>query len=159
MLNLTTFDMLALHPLLSDLPTAWLRRLTAHGRPVEYERGCRLFHADAPADRMWLVLGGHVVLDVPVPGRGDVEVDRCGAFVGWPVLATARRWDFGGVAGDDLYAVEFRATGLRDQLADDPELRGEVYARMITVADDDLRQARLRLAGLSVPPPDRQPFP
>ncbi|BEL05144.1 hypothetical protein Q0Z83_033350 [Actinoplanes sichuanensis] len=159
MRDLTTFDMLALHPLFADLPTAWLRRLTAHGRPVEYERGFRLFGADAPVERMWLLLSGSVLLDLPVPGRGDVPVDRCEGFVGWAALARARRWDFGGVAGEDLYAVEFRATGLRDQLADDPDLRGEFYARLITVADDGLRSLRLRVAGLTIPPPDRLTFP
>ncbi|MEU8661504.1 cyclic nucleotide-binding domain-containing protein [Actinoplanes philippinensis] len=145
MLDLTTFDMLALHPLLADLPAAWLRRLTAHARPVDHGRGQRLFRADAPTELVWLVHSGHVLLDLPVPGRGDVVVDRCEEFVGWAALVRARRWNFGGVVGDDLYAVEFHAAGLRDQLADDPDLRCELYARLLTVADAGLLATRHRL--------------
>lgn len=152
MRDLTTFDMFVMHPLLHDLPAAWLRRLTAHARPVEYERGHRLFHADAPADLLWLVQSGHVLLDLHVPGRGDVIVDRCGEFVGWSALVRSRHWDFGGVAGADLSAVEFRASGLRDQLADDPDLRCEFLTRMLGVADGSLGAARRRLAGLAAPP-------
>jgi len=70
----------------------WLRRLAVHGRPVFHAAGHRLFRTDGPADRFWLIDSGAVVLDFPVPGRGDIVIERLrrGSVVGWPSSTRTR---------------------------------------------------------------------
>lgn len=150
MAPLTVFDLLALHDFVGDLPAGWLGRLAAHGRPVFYATGRRLFREDAPADRFWLVHSGLVAVDLHVPGRGDVVVERVGpgAVLGWSWLLEPHRWRFGAVVAEDVRAVEFTAARVRALIAEDPELGRELTARFLAVVADRLEAARHRVVEL-----------
>lgn len=144
---LSTYDLLALHDFVADLPAAWLHRLAVYARPVEFRPGERLFREDGLADRLWLVHSGVVVLDLHVPGRGDIEVDRLGAdaVLGWETLIPPHRWSFGAVSAEQTYAVEFYAGGLRGFAGDDPEFGREFCVRLLSRVSDSLQVARHRL--------------
>lgn len=147
---LSVFDLLVMHPAVADLPTGWLRLLAPLGRPVYHRTGYRLFREDAPADRFWLVHAGAVAVDLHVPGRGDVVVDRVGAggVVGWSWLLPAYRWRFGAVVADDIRAVEFDAAGVRAVIAEHPALGRELELRFLGVVAGRLEAARHRLVEL-----------
>jgi CRP/FNR family transcriptional regulator, cyclic AMP receptor protein len=150
MATLTVFDHLALHPFLGDLPSPWLYRLSAHGRPVMWPATRRVFREDAPAENFWLLCSGAVVLDFHVPGRGDVVIERIGAdgVLGWSWLIEPRRWTLGAVAAEDCRAIEFGARGVRNLLAEDPDLGREVTSRFVEVMAARLQAARHRLVEL-----------
>ncbi|WP_430781446.1 hypothetical protein [Actinoplanes sp. G11-F43] len=150
--SLSAFDILALHPRVADLPGDWLRQLARHAWPVEHDPGHRLFRADAPADRLWMVYTGHIRLDLYVPGRGYVEVDRCAEIVGLAALIPPYRWEFGGLVGERFHALEFRAAGLLNLFAESPDLGCVMYARLLAAANAGLRSARQRLTGLTTHP-------
>ena len=154
MTPLTVFDLLALHDFVADLPTSSLRTLARHGRPVFRATGYRLFRADAPADRFWLVHSGAVALDFQVPGRGDIVVERVGpgAVLGWSWLLEPHRWRFGAVVAEDVRAVEFDAVGVRALIAEDPELGRELTARFLAIVAERLEAARHRLVELYAHP-------
>ncbi|MEU4424788.1 cyclic nucleotide-binding domain-containing protein [Actinoplanes sp. NPDC024001] len=152
---LTTFDLLAVHDLVADFPAEWLRRLAICCHPVTYAAGDRLFREEEPATRLCLIHAGVVTLDLHVPGRGDIVVDRLGpgAIAGWESLIPPHRWTFGVVAIEPVYAVEFYSTGIRGLTADEPELGRQLYARLLAKVGAGFQSARLRLAELSAYPP------
>ncbi|MEV0895380.1 cyclic nucleotide-binding domain-containing protein [Actinoplanes sp. NPDC049802] len=153
--NLTTFDLLAMHEFIADFPAGWLRRMAVCGHGVTYAPGDRLFREDGPADRLWLVHNGDVVVDLHVPGRGDVAVDILGAgsVLGWEALVPPFRWGFGAVALREVHAVEFRAAAVRGFLGDDPDLGREFYARLLARVGGALQGARQRLVEVYTYPP------
>lgn len=155
MTTLSVFDLLALHPLVADLPIGWLHRLAEHARPVYRRAGHRLFRPDGPADRFWLLHSGTVALDLHVPGRGDVVIEELGAatLVGWSWRLAPYRWQFGAVVAADIRAVEFDAARIRALIAEDTELGRELDARLLAVVADRLRAARHRLIELYAYPP------
>jgi len=158
MAPLTVFDLLALHDFVGDLPAGWLRRLAVHGRPAFHSTGRRLFREDATADRFWLVHSGSVAVDLHVPGRGDVVVERVGpgGVLGWSWLLEPHRWRFGAVVAEDIRAVEFDAAGVRALMAEDPELGRELNARFLAIVAERLQAARRRLVELyAYPEPAR----
>jgi CRP-like cAMP-binding protein len=147
---LSVFDLLAMHPLVADLPAGWLHRLAMHARPVYRATGHRLFREDGPADRFWLIHSGAVALDLHVPGRGDVVIDRLagGTMVGWSWLLAPHRWRFGAVVAEDVRGLEFDAARVRAVMAADTDLGREIDARVLTIVADRLQAARHRLVEL-----------
>lgn len=150
MTSLSVFDQLAMHEFATDLPAAWLRRWAIHGRPVFHPSRHRLFSAGDAANHFWLINSGAVVLDLAVPGRGDIAIERLrhGSVVGWSWLIPPYRWRFGAVVAEDVHAIEFDAARVRDMIADDPEIGRDLNGRFLTVLADRLHAARGRLAEL-----------
>lgn len=150
MTSLSVFDQLAMHAFAAELPGAWLQQWASAGRPVFRASRERLFRSGEPANKFWLINSGAVVLDLPVPGRGDIVVERLrqGSVVGWSWLMPPYHWRFGAVVAEDIHAIEFNAAEVRDLIADDPELGRDLNARFLTVVADRLHAARERLAEL-----------
>ncbi|KUL22433.1 Crp/Fnr family transcriptional regulator [Actinoplanes awajinensis] len=150
MTALSVFDQLALHPFAEDLPSDWLHRWSVHGRPVFRPSRHRLFSAGDPANKFWLLNAGVVVLDMAVPGRGDIVVERLrpGAVIGWSWLMAPYRWRFGALVAEDIHAIEFDAVRIRDMIAGEPELGRDLNARFLAVLADRLEASRRRLAEL-----------
>jgi CRP/FNR family cyclic AMP-dependent transcriptional regulator len=147
MTSMSVFDQLAMHAFIADFPAVWLRRMAMAGRPVHLPAGRRLFREDAAADRFWLLCGGVVTVDLHVPGRGDIVVERIGpeTVLGWSWSRPPYRWRFGAVVAEDARAVEFDATRVRALMADDAVLGRELDARLLDVAAERLQAARHRL--------------
>lgn len=152
---LSVFDLLVMHPAVADLPSGWLRRLAPLGRPTYHCAGKRLFREDEPADRFWLIHSGFVAVDLHVPGRGDVVVEKLGAgtVVGWSWLLPPFRWRFGAVVAVDIRTVEFDAVAVRAAIGEDPDLGRELEHRFLGVVADRLQAARHRLIELYAYPP------
>ncbi|WIM93040.1 cyclic nucleotide-binding domain-containing protein [Actinoplanes oblitus] len=139
-----------MHDFAVDLPADWLRRWAVRGRPVFRANRHRLFRAGDPADKFWLVNSGAVVLDLPVPGRGDIVIEqlRHGSVVGWSWLLAPYRWRFGAVVAEDMHAIEFDAAHVRAMIDDDPKIGRDLNGRFLAVLADRLGAARSRLAEL-----------
>jgi CRP-like cAMP-binding protein len=150
MSTLSVFDQLSVHDFSEDLPDEWLRRWAVHGRPVFHASRSRLFSAGAPANKFWLINSGAVVLDLPVPGRGDIVIERLrhGSVVGWSWLIPPYRWRFGALVAEEIHAIEFDATRVRELIAADPEIGRDLNARFLAVLADRLHASRGRLAEL-----------
>ncbi|MFE9657997.1 cyclic nucleotide-binding domain-containing protein [Micromonospora sp. NPDC006431] len=112
--------------------------------------GHRLFRAGQPAERFWLVRGGEVALDFPVPGRGDVGIETIGAggVVGWSWLFPPYRWQFGAVAVRRSLAVEFQAAGVRRLMESDDALGRQLTTCFMSVVVDRLQASRVCLLEL-----------
>jgi len=147
---ITTLDLLAAHPFLADLPEQWLERLSYQGKRSVHHGGSRLFREGNPADRFWLIRDGHVALELNVPGRGDVVIERLGpaAVLGWSWMFAPYRWHFTAVATEQILAIELDGRGVRRLCDDDPALGYELTRRFAAVLIDRLQAARMRLVDL-----------
>ena len=155
---LTVFDHLALHPLVADLPGRWIRRLAALGTSVTWPESTRLIREGTPLDHLWLPWSGVVMLDFHLPGHGDVPITLTGGggVLGWSSLIPPYRSTIGAFIVEECHAVELRAGGLRNLIAEEPALGFELTDRLLTIAADQLHAAHQRVADLhSLHPADR----
>jgi len=102
---------LGAQPFWRGLPAAQLAKLAQLCRHVVVAPGQRLFEEDSPARRFWVIDAGQVALDVFVPGRGRVTVERLGRgdVLGLSWMLPPHTWRFGAVATQQIQAFEFDA--------------------------------------------------
>jgi CRP-like cAMP-binding protein len=141
---------LADHEFFRGMPAGHLDRLADVARSDDLPAGHRLFDEGGPADRFWLIWSGRVVLDLHVPGRGDLIIESLGpgAVLGWSWLFPPYEWRFGAVATEPVRAIVFDAAAVRIRCADDPVLGYELTRRFAAVMLDRLQNTRMRLLDL-----------
>ena len=91
------------------LPAEHRERLMAAAREVSFPQGTRLFEEGGRADRFWVIRTGTVELDMRVPGRRSVVIERLGhnELVGWSWLFRPHVWHLGAEAATPVRAYEF----------------------------------------------------
>ncbi|MDT0309784.1 cyclic nucleotide-binding domain-containing protein [Streptomyces sp. DSM 44917] len=132
---------------LAGLPAAGRERLLAHGRPVTFPAGARLFEEGRRADRFWVIRSGTVALDLHVPGRRAMVVETLppGELLGWSWLFPPYAWQLGGAALGPVTAVEFDATAVRALCERDAALGHAVCRQVAETIARRLRSSRRRL--------------
>jgi CRP/FNR family transcriptional regulator, cyclic AMP receptor protein len=138
------------HEFFRGMPAGQVDRLAEVARAEDLPAGRRLFDEGGAADRFWLLRSGRVVLDLHVPGRGDVLIESLGpgTVLGWSWLFPPYEWRFGAVAVERVRAVVFDATAVRVRCAADPALGYELTRRFAAIMLDRLQNTRLRLLDL-----------
>jgi CRP/FNR family transcriptional regulator, cyclic AMP receptor protein len=151
MIEVTT-SALAGQRFLHGLRADQLDALAATASEVMFPAGHRIFAAGGHVGSFWLIESGCVTLDVPVPGESPVIIGTVGigGLLGWSWLLPPYQWAFGAVCVSEVRAVEFRAAGVRDRCAADPDLGHELTRRMFQVLAGRLQDARDRLIERSV---------
>ncbi|UXA17332.1 Crp/Fnr family transcriptional regulator [Mycobacterium sp. SMC-4] len=134
----------------ASLNPATRQALASAGRPVSYPCGQRLFSEGQPAERLWLIRSGQVMLDSCVPGRGAVAVQTLGPgdLLGWSWLVAPYRWQFGARTTQAVEAIEFDAATLIELAEADPEIGHAMTRMLLGVVLDRLQATRARLLDL-----------
>ncbi|HEY1933987.1 MAG TPA: cyclic nucleotide-binding domain-containing protein [Acetobacteraceae bacterium] len=111
-------------------------------RPDEY-----LFHADDPADWIYLVRHGRVALELATPGRGAVQFETVGEgeIVGLTWLLPPYRWGYDARATELTRAIALDARCLRDKCEADHDLGYELLKRFLPVLVARLQATRLQM--------------
>ncbi|WP_062992240.1 Crp/Fnr family transcriptional regulator [Nocardia anaemiae] len=145
-----TVDELSEFAQLASLSPAELAALATCGRAVSYPPGHRLIAERQPAQQCWLIRRGRVVLDSPVPGRGDIVVQTLGSgdLLGWSWLVPPYRWHFGAVATEAVDAIEFDAAALTELAEADPKFGYALTLMLFEALLDRLQATRARLLDL-----------
>ena len=106
---------LAAQPFLRGMPPSQLSRLAEAASDVKFPKGHRIFDDGGYAAAFWLIQGGHVSLDMQVPGEGPVIIDSIGIgeLLGLSWLFPPYRWSFGAVCVSPVEAFEFDADAVR----------------------------------------------
>lgn len=112
--------------------------------------GHRFFEEGEPADRFWLIHAGRVLLDLHVPGRGDLTIESLGpgTVLGWSWLFPPYEWRFGAVAVEPVGAIVFDGRAVRVMCRADPALGYELLNRFAAIMLDRLQNTRMRLLDL-----------
>jgi CRP-like cAMP-binding protein len=144
----TAYDALRAQPLLDGLSDWQLERLAAHGHRSMFHAGCRIFHEGEPAERMWLIVAGKVVVDTRTAEDEQAVVDTLGpgAMLGWSWLLPPHRWHFGAVAVETTQTIELDGSSVRELCHNDPLLGYQLALAVVRVVTDRLQATRRRLA-------------
>jgi CRP-like cAMP-binding protein len=145
-----THELVESHPFLRGLGTADRQRLAAVGRRIQFLADATVFAEGGSADRFWLIVGGHVRLDLHLPGTGMVVIETLGSgdVLGWSWLFPPYQWQFGATAVEPTLAVEFDGTGMRQLCESDPALGYQLMQRFMRVVVNRLQATRVRLLDL-----------
>ena len=97
-----------------------------------------------------MIRSGHVALDLPVPGRGEVVVQTVGPgdVVGWSWLIPPCQWQFGARAIDDVAAVRLDTDRLKAMADQDPALGYALVLTLFRAVTHRLQATRARLLNL-----------
>ena len=145
-----TASALASHEFLREMSSPHLARLATVAHLDDVLAGHRFFEEGQHADRFWLLQEGRVMLDLHVPGRGDVIIESLGpgTVLGWSWLFPPYHWRFGASAAEPVRAIVLDAPAVRVMCATDPALGYELTRRFTAVMLDRLQNTRLRLLDL-----------
>ncbi|MFI7117424.1 cyclic nucleotide-binding domain-containing protein [Amycolatopsis sp. NPDC049868] len=137
-------------PLLDGLSDAQRASVIAIGRIEDYAAGTRLFDEDGDADRCWLLISGHVVVDVHLGTRGSVPLQSVGPGepLGWSWLIPPYRWHFGAETAAPTRALVLDAERLRALLESDEALGFRFSQGLLGALANRLLATRLRLLDL-----------
>jgi CRP/FNR family transcriptional regulator, cyclic AMP receptor protein len=145
-----TRELIESHPFLRGMDAEARQRLAAVGNRIQFLAGAPVFSEGDRADRFWFIVGGHVRLDLHLPGTGTVVIETLGSgdVLGWSWLFPPYLWQFGATAIDPTLAVEFDGPGVRQLCDNDPALGYQLMQRFMRVVVNRLQATRIRLLDL-----------
>ncbi|MET7639916.1 cyclic nucleotide-binding domain-containing protein [Streptomyces sp. NPDC005438] len=147
MANTLRHGFTARHGLMAAVPPNRRDSLMALSRQVSFPTGTRIFDEGGPAEQFWIVHTGSVALEMRLPGRRPLVLERVGIsdLLGWSWLLPPHRWHVGAQAETLVRAWEFDAQPVRDLCKRDRELGMAVLTYVAGVTADRLMAARTRL--------------
>ncbi|EME55069.1 Crp/Fnr family transcriptional regulator [Amycolatopsis decaplanina] len=137
-------------PILDRLSDVQRSSVIAIGRIEDYETGARLFDEGGDADRCWLVISGHIVVDAHLGARGSVPLQSVGPGepLGWSWLIPPYRWHFGAETAAPTRALVLDAERLRALIESDDALGFHFSRALLEALATRLQATRLRLLDL-----------
>ena len=141
---------LAGHPFLRGLRPGQLGRLAAAATAVRVPAGHRFFEEGGRAVKFWLIMSGHVALDLDVPGRAPLIIETLGGgdLIGLSWAAPPHQWQYGAQAVQPTDAYEFDAPAVILACDADPELGYHLIRRLMAVAAQRMHSSRIRMLDL-----------
>jgi CRP-like cAMP-binding protein len=138
------------HDFVANLPTGTIDLIAPLAETRTFRAGSLLFTEGTPADALYLVMQGHVAIEIHAPERGAIVVETlaAGSVVGLSWAAAPYRYQFDARAVDDIEVVRVDAEKFRTALNARPEIGSAVYERLIGLILDRLQATRVRLLDL-----------
>jgi len=135
------------HPFLNGLEPEWYDLLTGCTQLVGYGAGHYLGRTGEPAETFYLIISGHVNVEIDTPNRQPVLIQTLGRgdVVGWSWLTPPHRWRFTAQAVEPVRALEIQGTALRFVCEENPELGYELMKRLVHVIAGRLTATRHQL--------------
>ncbi|MFK0246030.1 cyclic nucleotide-binding domain-containing protein [Amycolatopsis azurea] len=137
-------------PILDGLTDLQRSSVIALSRIEDYETGTRLFDEGGQADRFWLIISGHVVVDTRLGSAGSSPVQSVGPGepLGWSWLIPPYRWHFGAETVAPTRALVIDAEPLRTLISSDSALGFRFSLALLEALTNRLQGTRLRLLDL-----------
>ena len=135
------------HRLFAGLGEPFLELAAGCAKNVRFNADEYLFHAEDPADWIYLVRHGRVALEIATPSRGAVRFETVGEgeVVGLTWLLPPYRWGYDARATELTRALALDARCLRDKCEADHDLGYEVLKRFLPVLVQRLQATRLQM--------------
>ena len=137
----------AAHPFLTGLKPEACEAFWHCASQRRFEAGQEIFREGDKAEHFFLIERGQVVLDLFVPGQGQVTIHAVGSgeALGWSWLFPPYQWHFSATATKPTTAIAFGAVYLRETAQQNPEFCYELVVRLARVLAGRLDDVRTRL--------------
>ncbi|MDA8295092.1 MAG: cyclic nucleotide-binding domain-containing protein [Actinomycetota bacterium] len=144
-------EIVAMHPLLSDLPGDVADAISGFTTTVDFGGGRLLLTEGEPADALYFIRRGHVALESAQFGNGRIRIETLGpgAALGWSWLFPPYRWHFDARAIGPVRAIAVDANSLRTLAERDRDFGYALMSRVSALLLERLQATRWRLAELS----------
>jgi len=135
------------HRLFAGLGQPFLELAAGCAKNVRFDADEYLFHADDPADWIYLIRHGRVALEVTSAASGVVRFETVGEgeMVGMTWLLPPYRWGYDARATEMTRALALDARCLRDKCEADHHLGYEILKRFLPVLVQRLQATRLQM--------------
>jgi CRP-like cAMP-binding protein len=135
------------HRLFHGLGQPFIDLAAGCAKNVRFNADESLFHADDPADWIYLIRHGRVALEIATPGRGTVQFETVGEgeVVGLTWLLPPYRWGYDARALELTRALALDARCLRDKCEADHDMGYEILKRFLPVLVERLQAMRLQV--------------
>ena len=142
------------HRLFAGLGQPFLELAAGCAKNVRFDPDDYLFHADDPADWIYLVRHGRVALEVTTPSRGAIQFETVGEgeVVGLTWLLPPYRWGYDARATELTRTIALDARCLRDKCEADHHLGYEILKRFLPVLVQRLQATRLQMLDVYASP-------
>jgi CRP/FNR family cyclic AMP-dependent transcriptional regulator len=139
-------EIIAESRLFAGMPDAAIDFLAAHSVRKHLDAGQVLFHHGARADRFYLMLDGHLSLEVPAIEGPSLQLQDIGPgqTAGWSWAIPPHRWHFQARAKTGIDYLEFDGDAVLANCEADPEFGYQVIRRFSTLMSERLDFARQR---------------
>ncbi len=135
------------HKMFAGLGQPFLELAAGCARNVVFAADDYLFHAEDPADWIYLIRHGRVALEITTPHQGAVQFETVGEgdLVGLTWLLPPYRWGYDARAIELTRALALDASCLRNKCETDHNLGYEILKRFLPVLVQRLQAARLQM--------------
>ena len=146
----TVKDMLQAHPVFRGFDDDSLTLIAGCGRNERYKAGSFIFREGDDADKVYMLRGGDVAIEMSAPGKGAliVETLHAGEILGWSWLIPPYRHMSDARAVTDVSAVSLDAQCVRGKCDDEPMLGYQMFQEWIPHLASRVRAQRLQLLDL-----------
>lgn len=143
-------------PLMREFTPAQFEQLMRTADLVAFEPNEVIHREGEEADRLWVVLRGHVALELA--GRNEVlrvETVGPGGELGWTAMLQGAVRYFQARALDGVEALVFDASELRQMCDEDPRFGYALMSRLFVVVAERLQATRLQIVDMHWTPAKR----
>jgi CRP-like cAMP-binding protein len=116
---------------------------------VHFRKGQFIALRGKPASHFYLIRSGHAALEVDAANRTVIiQTVSAGHVIGWSWLEPPYEWQYDVRTVEDVSAVAFDATCVREKCDGDPVFGYEMYKRFIRVVINRLDATRVQLTDM-----------
>ncbi len=139
---------LAAHqPFFAGFGPELIQKIATVSESVSFRAGTHIWRQGEQHELCYLILSGHLALEIYVPLHGPLAVESvsAGEMLGGAGMVASHNWNFDARALTDVEAIAINCIRLREMSEADHELGYHVYRRLAHILDGRLTTARRRL--------------
>lgn len=139
-------ELLGAQPLLAKASSATLQKLQGISRSIRFETDTYLFREGSFADRLFLLVDGHVMLETHAPGRpiASLESLLAGDICGLSWLFPPFRWHLDARAAEPTRVVTLDGKLLRAWMESDAEVERALMQPLVGCLYQRLERVRMQ---------------
>ncbi len=144
-------DKLKVNPWFARLSDEHFEKMISIAKKVSWSAGKIIFREGDKDPHVYLLLKGHVAIEMYVPGRGRVTILTVGTgdLLGWSSLLTIVEIRTASARSiHDTDAIAFDAVALRELCDEEHELGYAIFRRVTNVVASRLTATRLQLLNM-----------
>jgi len=134
-------------PVFQGMNSEYVERLAAYALEREVENGTCLFRSGDPAKHFYLLIEGHISIEIPAVSGPTLQVQRLQPVrvLGWSWLLPPFKWSFNARAEVDSTVLEFDGAAVLKECESDPEFGFEVIKRFSGLMAERLDAAHKKM--------------